>query len=104
LKVKVEVKEEEEEEEEKEEGSTIYAISTPPGRGGVAVLRISGPKSWEVGERLTLTGLLKEKRGRLEDVDEYISSTRRGGRRGGKWRDRGYCDALSLFLKQEREN
>ena len=76
LKVKVEVKEEEEE-EEKEEGSTIYAISTPPGRGGVAVLRISGPKSWEVGERLTLTGLLKEKRGRLEDVDEYISSTRK---------------------------
>jgi len=72
----LEVKEEEEE-EEKEEGSTIYAISTPPGRGGVAVLRISGPKSWEVGERLTLTGLLKEKRGRLGDVDEYISSTRK---------------------------
>ena len=103
LKVKVEVKEEEEEEEEKEEGSTIYAISTPPGRGGVAVLRISGPKSWEVGERLTLTGLLKEKRGRLEDVDEYISSTRRRKKRREMARPRVLRRAQFVFETEERE-
>ena len=102
LKVKVEVKEEEEE-EEKEEGSTIYAISTPPGRGGVAVLRISGPKSWEVGERLTLTGLLKEKRGRLEDVDEYISSTRRRKKRREMARPGVLRRAQFVFETRERE-
>ena len=100
LKVKVEVKEEE---EEKEEGSTIYAISTPPGRGGVAVLRISGPKSWEVGERLTLTGLLKEKRGRLEDVDEYISSTRRRKKRREMARPGVLRRAQFVFETRERE-
>ena len=105
LKVKVEVKEEEEEEEEeeKEEGSTIYAISTPPGRGGVAVLRISGPKSWEVGERLTLTGLLKEKRGRLEDVDEYISSTRRRKKRREMARPGVLRRAQFVFETEKRE-
>ena len=102
LKVKVEVKEEEEE-EEKEEGSTIYAISTPPGRGGVAVLRISGPKSWEVGERLTLIGLLKEKRGRLEDVDEYISSTRRRKKRREMARPGVLRRAQFVFETRERE-
>ncbi len=102
LKVKVEVKEEEE--EEKEEGSTIYAISTPPGRGGVAVLRISGPKSWEVGERLTLTGLLKEKRGRLEDVDEYISSTRRRRKKRREMARPGVLRrAQFVFETRERE-
>ena len=101
LKVKVEVKEEEE--EEKEEGSTIYAISTPPGRGGVAVLRISGPKSWEVGERLTLTGLLKEKRGRLEDVDEYISSTRRRKKRREMARPGVLRRAQFVFETEKRE-
>ena len=99
LKVKVEVKEE----EEKEEGSTIYAISTPPGRGGVAVLRISGPKSWEVGERLTLIGLLKEKRGRLEDVDEYISSTRRRKKRREMARPGVLRRAQFVFETRERE-
>ena len=104
LKVKVEVKEEEEEEEEKEEGSTIYAISTPPGRGGVAVLRISGPKSWEVGERLTLAGLLKEKRGRLEDVDEYISSTRKRRKKRREMARPGVLRrAQFVFETRERE-
>ena len=103
LKVKVEVKEEEEE-EEKEEGSTIYAISTPPGRGGVAVLRISGPKSWEVGERLTLAGLLKEKRGRLEDVDEYISSTRKRRKKRREMARPGVLRrAQFVFETRERE-
>ena len=100
LKVKVEVKEEE---EEKEQGSTIYAISTPPGRGGVSVLRISGPKSWEVGERLTLTGLLKEGRGRLEDVDEYISSTRRRKKRREMARPGVLRRAQFVFETEERE-
>lgn len=31
---------------------TIAAIATPPGIGGIAVIRISGPKSWEVAKQL----------------------------------------------------
>lgn len=31
---------------------TIYALSTPPGKGGVAVVRISGPKVLEVWRRM----------------------------------------------------
>lgn len=33
--------------------TTIYALSTPPGRSGVAVLRLSGPESGEILDRLT---------------------------------------------------
>jgi tRNA modification GTPase len=32
---------------------TICAISTPPGIGGVAVLRLSGPKAWEIAGELS---------------------------------------------------
>ena len=32
--------------------STIYALSTPPGKGGVAVIRISGPASANVYKQL----------------------------------------------------
>jgi tRNA modification GTPase len=32
---------------------TIYALSTPPGRGGVAVVRVSGPHAWEGLKDLT---------------------------------------------------
>jgi len=34
-------------------GETIAAIATAPGRGGVAIVRVSGPTAFEVAERLT---------------------------------------------------
>lgn len=34
-------------------GDTIAAVATAPGRGGVAVVRVSGPDSWSVAERVT---------------------------------------------------
>jgi len=34
-------------------GDTIAAIATAPGRGGVAVVRVSGPESLSIAERLT---------------------------------------------------
>ena len=36
-----------------DETETIAAISTPPGRGGVAVVRVSGPTAFAVAARLT---------------------------------------------------
>lgn len=33
-------------------GDTIYALATAPGRAGVAVVRISGPAAWRVGEEV----------------------------------------------------
>ncbi len=31
---------------------TIVAIATPPGQGGVGIVRLSGPHAWEIGRRL----------------------------------------------------
>jgi len=38
---------------------TIVAIATPPGRGGIGVVRLSGPHAAEIGAVLTGGGLLK---------------------------------------------
>ena len=35
-------------------GKTIAAISTPPGKGGVAVIRISGDEALRIAERIFL--------------------------------------------------
>ena len=32
------------------ENSTIAAVATPPGEGGIAVVRLSGPESFRVAE------------------------------------------------------
>jgi len=37
-------------------GDTIAAIATAPGRGGVAIVRVSGPEALSVAERLTRQG------------------------------------------------
>ena len=39
--------------------TTIAAIATPPGRGGVGVIRLSGPKSYEIAHALTQKDLPK---------------------------------------------
>ena len=39
--------------------TTIAAIATPPGRGGVGVIRLSGPKSYEITQALTQKDLPK---------------------------------------------
>ena len=39
--------------------TTIAAIATPPGRGGVGVIRLSGPKSYEIAQALTQKDLSK---------------------------------------------
>ena len=39
--------------------TTIAAIATPPGRGGVGVIRLSGPKSYAIAEALTQKDLAK---------------------------------------------
>ena len=55
-------------------GDTIAAIATAPGRGGVAVVRVSGPEAFSVAERLT--GKREKGRGirvgRIADVDEGV--------------------------------
>ena len=40
---------------------TIVAISTPPGRGGVGIVRLSGPKSYELALKLTKQEILKSR-------------------------------------------
>ncbi|GHA14320.1 tRNA modification GTPase MnmE [Arenicella chitinivorans] len=49
---------------------TIAAIATPPGRGGVGVIRISGPDALEIGERLCDKKLIARKAIYAEFKDE----------------------------------
>ncbi len=39
--------------------TTIAAIATPPGRGGVGVIRLSGPKAYDIAQKLTQKTYLK---------------------------------------------
>ena len=39
--------------------TTIAAIATPPGRGGVGVIRLSGPQAYAIAEQLTQKALPK---------------------------------------------
>jgi len=51
------------------ETDTIVAISTPPGRGGIGIVRLSGPEAKAVGEQLVrLRQPLDHARARLADV------------------------------------
>jgi tRNA modification GTPase len=48
---------------------TIAAISTPPGRGGIGIVRLSGPQAVEIAVQLVrLRGPLEDARARLADV------------------------------------
>jgi tRNA modification GTPase len=48
---------------------TIAAISTPPGRGGIGIVRLSGPQAAEIGAQLVrLRQPLEHARARLADV------------------------------------
>jgi len=50
-------------------GDTIAAISTPPGRGGIGIVRLSGPEAVSIAEQLVrLRAPLEHARARLADV------------------------------------
>ena len=56
---------------------TIAAIATAPGRGGVAVVRVSGPDAWDVAEKVTGRRLAAGDAGRFfhvrfADVDDGL--------------------------------
>ncbi len=36
---------------------TIAAMATPPGKGGVGIIRVSGPKAKDIGRSITRTEL-----------------------------------------------
>lgn len=52
--------------------STIYALATPPGRGGIGVVRISGPNANKVWKHM----LVSPKRGKSIDLPEKDSPRR----------------------------
>ena len=57
---------------------TIAAISTPPGRGGIGIVRLSGPDAASIATQLvSLRQPLEHGRARLADVlDEDATSYR----------------------------
>ena len=62
-------------------GDTIAAIATAPGRGGVAVIRVSGPEAFGIAERL---------RGQRSEVGGQRSEVR-GQRSEEKWPRVRFC-------------
>jgi len=48
-----------------EERSTIAACATPPGRGGVAVIRVSGPEAFAIATALTGRSVTRARAGRF---------------------------------------
>jgi tRNA modification GTPase len=58
---------------------TIVAISTPPGRGGIGIVRLSGPRAVSIAEQLVrLRQPLEHARARLADVLDSESSGESG--------------------------
>jgi tRNA modification GTPase len=58
---------------------TIVAISTPPGRGGIGIVRLSGPQAVSIAEQLVrLRQPLEHARARLADVLDSESSGESG--------------------------
>lgn len=47
---------------------TIYALSTPPGKAGVAVIRISGPNALDVWQAMVDAHTLNKKKGKGRDI------------------------------------
>jgi tRNA modification GTPase len=63
------------------ETDTIAAISTPPGRGGIGIVRLSGPLAKAIGERLVrLRQPLEHARARLADVLDSMTEERDAAR------------------------
>ena len=55
---------------------TIAAISTPPGRGGIGIVRLSGPSATEIAAQLvSLRQPLEHGRARLADVLEVTEDS-----------------------------
>lgn len=46
-------------------GDTIAAIATAPGRGGVAIVRVSGPDAWSVAEKVSGRRICEDDAGRF---------------------------------------
>ena len=64
---------------------TIAAIATAPGRGGVAVVRVSGPDAWAIAAKVTGRALAADDAGRFfrarfADVDDGLMLVFRGPR------------------------
>ena len=56
-------------EREPSANETIVAISTPPGRGGIGIVRLSGPRSMEIAAPLfKLRGNLEHARARFAEI------------------------------------
>src|SRR4051794_4691755 len=56
---------------------TIAAVSTPPGRGGIGIVRLSGPDARIIAEQLVrLRQPLEHARARLADVLEEAAEER----------------------------
>ena len=61
-------------------GTTIAAIATPLGRGGIGIVRISGPLALDIGQAITQRTLIPRQavfcnfqNSRLEAIDEGVA-------------------------------
>jgi len=76
-----------------DDGRTIVALATPEGRGGLAVVRVSGPEAVAVARRLVPAGVLAEP---VTSHLARLATLRRPGPHGGSSRDEVLDQALVL--------
>ena len=63
------------------EPDTIAAIATPPGRGGVAVIRVSGPDAFAIASRITGRSVSAKDAGRFFHASFHLGGPHSGGPR-----------------------
>ncbi len=68
---------------------TIVAIATPPGRGGIGVVRLSGPAAVSLARQLTARGGFEPRHATLSHIVEASPDERHRGEPDGHDKDRG---------------
>jgi tRNA modification GTPase len=71
---------------------TIVAIATPPGQGGVGIVRLSGPQAWDIGQRLFARGQAPALQGDHKGTPLHSSGVGTEGRERARhgWRIRSH--------------
>ena len=83
---------------------TITAISTPPGQGGIGVIRISGPDSWKIGRQVFVPGNGKEPQDRYMTYGHIVDrdSAAADGEEGSQQKPKVIDEVMCVFLKGPR--
>ena len=82
-------------------GDTICAVSTPPGRGGIAIIRVSGPQALDIVQRRWQGKPLADAIRSIRPLDPSLPSWVRAGETSGNLP--GLLDTAATRLQRSWE-